>query len=226
MKTNNVRTVLVAMLVVGGMLVYTLTSPGGSLDPVGPPQPTMRTLDEIYDAVDSLMAGGLTQAEKLKMESLFIGPNPGPFVRLRIDGNDIEGESTIISMEREGTIECFGFEYDLTTPREEATGMLTGRRQHSPITIVKRVDKSTPLLYRALCNNEPVTSAQLRFFRPSPAGSGTEEHFYTILLERGYVSDITSVGRNLEKVSFVFQDITWTYEIGGATHKDSWKGES
>ena len=30
----------------------------------------------------------------------------------------------------------------------------------------------------------------------------------------------------MEEVSFVFQDITWTYEIGGATHKDSWKGEA
>ena len=226
MKTNNVRTVLVAFLVVAAMLVYTLRSPGGSLDPQGPPQPTMRTLDEIYEAVDSATCGGLTISERQKVEHLWVGPNPGPFLRLQVDGNDIEGESTIMTMDRESTIECVGFDYELITPREQTTGDLTGRRQHGPVTVLKPVDKSTPLLYKALCNNEPVNTAEFRFFRPSAGGSGAEEHIYTVLLENGYISSIKSIGRNMEEVSFVFQDITWTYEIGGATHKDSWKGES
>lgn len=214
----------VILLVLAGFMVHSLFVKAGDLEPSAAPGSTMKTLDEIYDAVDSLSGGGLTKAERVKIDAL-MGPNPGPFIKLKIDGNDVEGESTITSMEREDTIECFGFQYDLTTPRDEATGALMGRRQHSPITIIKRIDRSTPLLYKALCLNEPVTSAEFRFYRPSPGGAGDEEHFYTILLENGYVNDIRSVGRGLERVSFVFQDITWTYEIGGATHKDSWAGE-
>jgi type VI secretion system secreted protein Hcp len=157
-------------------------------------------------------------------------------LRLRIDGNDIEGESTISSMEREGTIECDAFYYGVTAPWDAATGKLTGRRQHEPVRIRKRVDKSTPLLLKALCQNEPVTSAEFRFFRPSPGGSGAEEHFFTVLLEKGYVTGVSQVSESsivggeaappmMEEVTFVFQNITWTYEIGGARYKDSWRGE-
>jgi type VI secretion system secreted protein Hcp len=157
-------------------------------------------------------------------------------LKLEIDGNAVEGESTISSMEREGTIECSAYEDAVQTPREETTGQLTGRRIYRPVTITKRIDKTTPLLWKALCQNEPVTSAEFRFFRPSPGGSGAEEHFQTVLLENGYVSAISRVSKDaimagenappmMERVSFHFQDITITYEIGGATHKDSWKGE-
>ena len=152
-------------------------------------------------------------------------------LRLLIDGNDIEGESTIASMDREDTIECSAFTYGLSTPRDETSLVLTARRQHTPVTITKRIDKSTPLLLKALCRNEPVTTAEFRFFRPSPGGSGAEEHFYTVLLENGFISAVEQESFDaitggemappmMEEVSFVFKEITWTYEIGGATHMD------
>jgi len=153
-------------------------------------------------------------------------------LRLRIDGNDIEGESSISSLNREGTIECSSFRYGVTTPRTADTGALTGRRQHEPVIIHKRIDKSTPLLLKALCTNEPVTSAEFRFYRTSPRGSGVvEEHFFTVLLERGFISSVRQVSEDvimagkqappmMEEVAFVFSRITWTYEIGGVTHSD------
>lgn len=157
-------------------------------------------------------------------------------LRLEIDGNPVEGESTVSSMNREGTIECLSYEAALVTPRDEASGRVRGRRQHQPITFVKRIDKSTPLLIRALCQNQPINKAEFHFFRPSPGGSGAEEHFYTVLLEDAYVSsvrqlseDATLAGQDaapmIEEIELVFSEISWTYEIGGATHKDSWRGE-
>ncbi len=152
-------------------------------------------------------------------------------LKLEIDGNEIEGESTISSMERENTIECAAFTYGLSTPRDETSFTLTANRQHTPVTITKRIDKSTPLLLKALCRNEPVTKAEFRFFRPSPGGSGAEEQFYTVLLENGFVSSVEQESLDaitggekappmMEDISFVFRQITWTYEIGGATHVD------
>ena len=154
-------------------------------------------------------------------------------LKLEIDGNTIEGESTISSMEREGTIECSSFDYMLTTFYDYATGKLSGKRKHEPVVIQKRIDKSTPLLLKALCQNEPVTSAEFRFYRPSPGGSGAEEHFFTVLLENGHITSVKQVSEDaiiggeaappmMEKVAFNFKTITWTYEIGGATHRDSW----
>jgi type VI secretion system secreted protein Hcp len=157
-------------------------------------------------------------------------------LNLEIDGNTIEGESTISSMDREGTIECSSYEGAVVTPRDEATGRVMGRRQHHPIKFIKRIDRTTPLLIKALCENQPVTSAEFRFFRPSPGGSGAEEHFYTVSLKKGYVSSISQLSEDviiagedaapmMEEVELVFSEITWIYEIGGATHKDSWRGE-
>jgi len=155
---------------------------------------------------------------------------------LTIDGNDVVGESTIESLERADTIECSTFEDFLETPREETTGKLTGRRIFRPVTITKRIDQSTPLLFKALCLNEPVNMAHFKFYRPSPGGSGAEEHFLSIELENSYVSKISRKSEDaimagesappmMERVSFHFQDITVTYVPNGATHKDSWKGE-
>ena len=156
-------------------------------------------------------------------------------LKLQIDGNDIEGESTVSSLERDGTIECSSFDYMLTALYDEAIGKFTGRRRHEPVVIHKRVDKSTPLLLKALCRNETVNSAVFRFFRPSPGGSGAEEHFFTVLLENGHITSVKQVSEDaiiggeaappmMEKVAFIFRTITWTYEIDGATHEDSWMG--
>jgi type VI secretion system secreted protein Hcp len=152
---------------------------------------------------------------------------------LEIDGNQIEGESTVASMGREGTIECSSFRHGVAIPYDITDGKFTGRKQHEVVRIHKRIDKTTPLLLKALCQNEPVTSAAFRFYRPSLEGTGREEHFYTVLLENGYVTSVRQISEDanlggerappmMEEVTLVCRDITWTYEIGGATHKDSW----
>lgn len=155
-------------------------------------------------------------------------------LKLMINGNDIMGESTIESMDRAETIECNSFEWGVEAPHEKSTGRRTGHRQHKQVVITKRIDKSTPLLFKALTANETVDSAEFMFFRPSPVGDGSEEKFMTTLIERGRISNIKqeskdnimSEGKNSppmwEEVSFVFERITITYEEGGITHTDTW----
>lgn len=217
METRKARVGLVAVLVFCGVLAYALTAPGGNLEPPGPPGPTMRTLNEIYDTVDSMARGGLTYPEKLRIDQFFPS-SAGPFLRLQINGNEIEGESTIVTLERENTIECYGFDHEVSVPYDGAT-LQIGARVHGPISIIKRTDKSSPLLLRALCLKEPVTSAEFMFFRPSL--QGLEEKYLTVLLEYARIVAIENPFPNIERVSFIFQDITWTYEIGGATFQDN-----
>ena len=164
--------------------------------------------------------------------SVAFGAQP-VYLKLQINGNDIEGYSRVSSMERAGSIVCLSFNYSLKTPRAEATGMTTGVRQHGPVVFTKRIDKTSPLLVKALANNEPVNSAIFRFFRKT--SSGAEQHYYTIMLENAYVASISIISPDvltvegkarpgIEEVEIIFQTITWTFEPTGASHTDSWSG--
>ena len=151
---------------------------------------------------------------------------------LKANGTDIKGESTQTSLGRENSIECVYFESAVRTAREASSGRATGRRQYEPIIIRKRIDKSTPLLAKALAQNE-VIEATFKFFRPAPGGDGTTEQFFTVNIAEGRVSSFkmvvpdtlepaTSTAPPLEEVAFVFHTINWTYEPAGTSHEDSW----
>jgi type VI secretion system secreted protein Hcp len=153
---------------------------------------------------------------------------------LKANGNDVKGESTQTSLGRGDSIECISYEMGVTTAREATTGMVTGRRQYTPLTIKKRIDKASPLLVKALVENQKIDGT-FKFFRPNPAGDGTTEQFFSVELKNGHVSAIkhhlpntivalTAGEPPQEEVSFVFKDITWTYTNGGITHSDSWAG--
>jgi len=151
---------------------------------------------------------------------------------LKAAGNDIQGDSTQISLDRENSIECVYFESATITAREATSGMATGQRQHEPIMIRKRIDKATPLIAKALCDNEEIEGT-FKFYRPNPLGDGTTEQFFTITIAKGRIASIrhrvpntivpaTSTEPPLEQVEFVFADISWTYMDGGISHEDKW----
>ncbi len=153
---------------------------------------------------------------------------------LKANGKDIKGESTQTSLGREGSIECVVYDQGVQTAREAATGMVTGRRQYAPLRIVKRIDKASPLLMKALTSNEKIDGV-FKFFRPNPAGDGTTEQFYTVEVKEGHIASVkqfvldtldpSQCGKApLEEVTLVFKTIKWTYMNGGVTHEDSWAG--
>jgi len=154
---------------------------------------------------------------------------------LKANGADIKGESTQTSLERDGSIECVYLEHAVKTAREAGTGMATGRRQYEPLVVRKRIDKSTPLIAKALCENQ-VVDGIFKFFRPSPKGDGTTEQFYTIAFKQGRIATFkqvspdsiepaTSTDPALEEIAFVFHTISWTYTDGGITHEDTWNAQ-
>lgn len=143
---------------------------------------------------------------------------------------EIQGDSTITSMNREGTIEAFQFESSVRIPIEAGSGSAVGERSYSPITITKRIDRSSPVLHQALCTNDPL-EVTIRFYRPNPAGDGTTEQFYTIQLRQARISSIKTVSPNtltdegpaFEEVSIVFGAINYTYEPAGVEFEDEWR---
>mgnify|MGYP001492293360 CR=1 FL=1 len=144
---------------------------------------------------------------------------------------EVQGDSTVSSMGREGSIEAFKFEHMVKIHRE-ASGAATGERSHDAIKITKAIDRSSPILQQALSEND-VLEVTIKFYRPNPLGDGTTEHFYTIELKQGHISSIKTILHNtldestsnvplMEEVSFVFGQITWTYESAGVMFEDQW----
>ena len=151
---------------------------------------------------------------------------------LKANGSDIKGDSSQLSLGREDTIECLSFCDSVRTAREKGSGLATGRRTYEPIIFRKRIDRSSPLIAKALCNNE-VIEGVFKFYRPSPSGDGTTEQFFTVEFEKGRVSHVKRVSPDTidpasatepptEEIGFVFHTITWTWEDGGVTHQDTW----
>lgn len=148
---------------------------------------------------------------------------------------DIKGSVT--QKGREGKIMVIAVNHEIISPRDATSGLATGKRQHKPFTITKELDKSTPLLFSALVNNETIISWELQFFIAkikSGAGAGGETNHYTVKLTNASITDIKSIMPNnkiselaklleYEEISFTYQSIEWTWVDGGITAKDDWE---
>lgn len=130
-------------------------------------------------------------------------------------------EGSVAAAGKEETIRVIGIEHEVVSPRDAASGLPTGKRQHSPVKITKRIDRSTPLLYTALVNNENLPDVTIRFYRTGPTGG--EQQYYTITLVNAAISEIRQSDINTESVSFVYQKIIWTWMDGGITAQDDWE---
>lgn len=126
--------------------------------------------------------------------------------------------------------------HEVLSPTDPASGLATGKRQHKPFIITKEVDKSTPVLYDMLVNNENITDWELQFWRPSISsrtGVGTETQYYSVKLSNARIVDINFHMLNnknpelvryneYEEIAFSYEKITWSWNDGGITAEDDW----
>jgi type VI secretion system secreted protein Hcp len=115
------------------------------------------------------------------------------------------------------------------------SGMQTGRRVHKPYVVTKLWDRATPLLYKALTQNE-VMDIEIYFPRPEPSGEGGQQHYYTVKLGNAVVISIRSITPStndpgtanlpqMEDVSFTYDKISWAMLVAKTEQEDSWKAE-
>jgi type VI secretion system secreted protein Hcp len=143
---------------------------------------------------------------------------------------DVKGSVT--QKGREGKIMVIAVQHSVTSPRDAASGLPTGKRQHHPFVITKEVDKSSALLYNMLVNNENIPEWELQFWQPSLAG--VEKQYYSVKLTNASIESIRMVMPNnkhpdlmkfaeYEEVAFCYQKICWTWTEGGITAEDDWE---
>jgi type VI secretion system Hcp family effector len=99
-----------------------------------------------------------------------------------------------------------------------ATGVASGKRQHSVITITKEVDAASPKFATAMATNEVLSQVVITF---GGTGAGAGKVAQKIELADATVSGIRKVG-NSEQITFSYDKIVVTYAKGGKSAMDDW----
>ena len=135
--------------------------------------------------------------------------------------------------EAKGGIRVYKIDHNLLWPIDVETGEPTGRRHHLPLRICKKIDGSSPLLYRALTSAE-LLECDLKLYHWE---KGVETHYYTIKLNNSKITEIRifeaiAVDPDheeldpMEEVSFSYDNIVWRHEPTGREHEDAWGHET
>ena len=206
------------------------------------PGPTRRDLFRAGGLVGAGLAAltvagvaGATPQPAAAIEGHNLRLRGGLLIYLTLKGQkqgDIKGSVT--QKGREGSISVQYLQSKIVSPRDAASGLPTGKRQHEPLVFRKTIDKSTPLLLSALGNNENLTEAHFKFWKPS--ATGVETQYFTINLTNANLASSnlyhpdtydTGAGGNapgeLEEWSFTYQKIEWVWTDGGISFQDDWE---
>jgi type VI secretion system secreted protein Hcp len=215
--------VAVNLLVLAALCVFSLFAVAGNLEPSAAPGPTMHTLDEIYSAITQPSGGDISLPHHSDIEGSGVihmtvtGETQGPIL------------GSVTAAGKEGSILLTRIIHEVVQPRDAASGLPTGKRQHKPITITKEVDKSSAPLYNAFISSEKLTTIMFKFYRTGP--SDAEELYFTIELEDAVIAAVNwdrgpeqMQHKEREQISFCYQKIIWTWtNDGGVTAQDNWE---
>lgn len=171
-----------------------------------------------------LMAAGIGQQSK----TLNAGAATAGIVHItmKITGQKtgvFKGDSTVKGQEDQ--INVFAYQFEVTSPRDPASGLPTGKRQYRPITVTKSLNASSPQILNAVATNENLKSVVINFYRTDR--TGVLINFYRVTLTNANISLVrqnSSGDTVLEEVSFVFQKIQQEDLIAHTIFQDDWSG--
>lgn len=123
---------------------------------------------------------------------------------------------------REGWFNADSLDYEITSPRDAATGQATNKRQHKPVRVRRDITDASAQFAQALANNEVFPEIEFRVFRASSgadksAAASVERECLIVKLTNAslasyhVLTEQTDRGpRLLEELEFVYQkmDIT------------------
>ena len=143
--------------------------------------------------------------------------NPAYLWLTDANGSPVVGGSMVSG--RLGAIELKAVAHHLTIPVSGNTGRLIGTRVHTPIAVQKEFDKTTPVLIRALCENQKLKSATIKMYQIDGAG----------ILENVKITGITpnlfpssGTGTHSETIELRYEAITWKHCDGNIVYRDAW----
>ncbi len=115
-------------------------------------------------------------------------------------------------------IEVTALSHEIVSPRDPASGLPTGQRQHKPLVLTMPWGKTTPLFIDALVNNENLTTMLVTLLQ-------ADEPVATIKLTNANVGQYDQHGPNVT-FAFTYQKIEWTWLDDNITTSDDWQTPS
>ncbi|MDB5101997.1 MAG: Hcp family type secretion system effector [Cyanobacteria bacterium RYN_339] len=138
----------------------------------------------------------------------------------------------VASGDHKGQTAATGFSYEVSSPRDAASGMASGKRMHKPICISKEWDAASPQLMQALATNENLSTVSIDFVTANLIGKQTTQ--YTVKLTNASLASLTQASGDLisdktptdsgtrEELAFTFQKIEFKAIAGKTTATDDW----
>lgn len=172
----------------------------------------------VHLSIAGLMIVGLAlPASATDIYCTVVGAKQGPF-----QGDPaVRGNATQIAV--------YTLTQELKVPFDSATGQSTGKRQHSPLTIVKELDKSSPQFFQAAVTNELLKSVTCTLNRNS--ANGQTRAYFKIALTNALIVEIKNSGDGVngaaqgderERIAFSYQKIELTDLDSNITAADDW----
>jgi type VI secretion system secreted protein Hcp len=137
---------------------------------------------------------------------------------------------------RHGWIEVVSFSYGVQSPRDAATGLASGKRQHKPVSFGLDTGLVSPQIFQALVSNEVLTDVLIEFVDTNKDGKKYVRQ--NIKLSNATISSIRpqaivshgsmTHGHNVmidyetEVIGMTYHPIEWTWVNGGKTASDDW----
>lgn len=184
---------------------------------------TLRAVSRVLLA--SLFASLATTA---RAEDIFVtakGQTQGDIVgwfnpfQVVLDGQDVRNR---------GYVEDLA--WSVTSPRDAASGLPTGRRVHHPLTLRVRMSSATLALASALSQNENLSEVKVSWFVPTIQ---TGEVLFTrelVLANANVASFSTYTSKTEDGTRVTYVDVAFTYQrigihdpIHGVSYDDDWE---
>ena len=150
----------------------------------------------------SVIAGfSLAASGSLVAQERLVAQSGGASLTMTIEGS----RQGVFAAAKGGNIAGLRFGYNVKSPRDAASGQATGRRQHGPVVVTKRVGTASPQIFQALTTNEALKSVVAVV--PGETGMG-----YTVKLRNAFVSEIKQYTEVVNGQSVVLEDVSFTFQ--------------
>jgi type VI secretion system Hcp family effector len=127
------------------------------------------------------------------------------------------GQMTVLGQ----TVPITGFTTGVKSPRDAASGLATGKRQHKPFTVTRPVDGLASTLLTGVQNNQALGTVRIDLQRPNSKGQLATYATYTY--GNAYMASVTDSGAAgstaQQRLEVVYQTIE--VKVGGKVGSDS-----